>query len=104
MKSPSSGKAEVIVTGCGAQRSSRCHTGEHNLRAVVRFLPDIFHFFAAKLKGTALLGRSAHSEVLWGPLTLGGDGFHYHINDNDRPSAANPSAARRGGQSEQHRP
>lgn len=30
------------------------------------------------------------------PLTLGGDCFHYHINDDDSPSAANPSTARRG--------
>lgn len=34
--------------------------------------------------------------MLWGPLTLGGDCFHYHINDDDSPSAANPSTARRG--------
>jgi len=35
-------------------------------------------------------------KTLWSPLTLGGDCFHYHINDDDSPSAANPSTARRG--------
>lgn len=59
-------------------------------------IPDGFHPFAAGLKGTALLGRPAHFKILWGPLTLGGDCFHYHINDDDSPSAANPSTARRG--------
>lgn len=55
--------------------------------------PDSFHPFTAELK--ALLGSPVHFDILWGPLTLGGDCFHYHINDDDSPSAANPSTARR---------
>lgn len=61
-------------------------------------IPDSFHPFAGELKGKALRGSPVNFEILWGPLTLGGDCFHYHINDDDSPSAANPSAARRGKQ------
>lgn len=81
------------------QRSSSCHIARtaRPSQGCGRISPtNGFHPFAAELKGTALLGRPVHFKVLWGPLTLGGDCFHYHINDDDSPSAANPSAARRG--------
>lgn len=42
------------------------------------------------------MSRPIHFNTLWGPLTLRGDCFHYHINDDDSPSAANPSTVRRG--------
>lgn len=91
-KSQSSGKAEAVDT---VQRSSRT-TVLWPWQDLLPLIPDSFHLFATELKGKVLLVSPVHFEILWRPLTLGGDCFHYHINDDDSPSAANPSTARRG--------
>lgn len=78
-----------------AQRSSRT-TFSGAWQDFLPLTPDSFHPFAGELKGKALMGSPVHFEILWGALTLGGDCFHDHINDDDSPSAANPSTARRG--------
>lgn len=74
--------------------------GRYNLLSAAAgslpLIPDSFHPFAAGLKGAALLGGSVHIKILWSPLTLGGDCFHYHINDDNSSGAANPGAAREG--------